>query len=131
MAGAILILGICVPGIKEGQVREKAQNVREGKAPVSSVEQFEGTLYDPGRQQPRDMTELTGQDQERRGFDRKKDGEKISAKKLLERETEEAAWYVLTDAGGQSKIRYYENGYGIRTGMAPAGAKRGTGLVFF
>ena len=87
VAGAILILGICVPGIKEGQVREKAQNVREGKAPVSSVEQFEGTLYDPGRQQPRDMTELTGQDQERRGFDRKKDGEKISAKKLLERET--------------------------------------------
>lgn len=26
----------------------------------------------------------------------------------MERETEEAAWYVLTDAGGQSKIRYYE-----------------------
>ncbi|HIZ07676.1 MAG TPA: hypothetical protein IAA08_07060 [Candidatus Eubacterium avistercoris] len=108
VAGAILILGICVPGIKEGQVREKAQNVREGKVPVSSVEQFEGKLYDPGRQQPRDMTELIGQDQERRGFDRKKSGETISAKKLLERETEEAAWYVLTDAGGQSKIRYYE-----------------------
>ncbi len=60
VAGAILILGICVPGIKEGQVREKAQNVREGKAPVSSVEQFEGTLYDPTAEPRSVRTDRTG-----------------------------------------------------------------------
>ena len=109
-AGAVLALAVCMAGLcrlaqSPKDKPEKAPLVRE--APVSSLEQFAGTPYDAGRQQPKDMTELTGKDQEKQGTDQ--GGEK---KRLLEcvrtGSEKKGAWYALSEKDGGEKIRYYE-----------------------